>query len=449
LTGKTLNLATGSGVTLVTQIFTFLLGIGTSILTARLLGPDGRGVYSLWILAFSLVLLVISVSIPQFTACFAGKQGYSAGSVFLNGIILSAIGGGLAWVVGGIVWLYPGILPQGWQIWYVILIAVFVPFGLLAAHTQAFLQGVDQILSLNILRILAPFVNLASLLIALVWLKSGVAGAALAWGSGQVAVALVGLIISRPFWKGDLRFQKGILGHSMRFGLSTLVSQLVGGFNQRFDFFLVGFFLTSAAVGQYSIAVSLAVMLWYIPASIGTVMIPKLAKASYTEGGRITAQVCRATFAINILTAIIAAAVVSPLIPIVYGNIYLPSISAFLFLLPGVAVFGLAHLFTAYIQSTLNRPLIATFVAGLSLTIDVLLDLVLIPKWGIIGASISSTISYTGSLIVAAFILARYSNIKVLDFFLPHKDDWVQYRNLLRSSYSKFRLNLAKVLGAG
>ena len=94
-----LGLTASSGLTLLVQLILVGLSMGTGILTARLLGPEGKGGYSLLILGFTLATMVFGAGGPQFAACFAGKGTYPTGAVLINGVLMSVIGSGLAWIV--------------------------------------------------------------------------------------------------------------------------------------------------------------------------------------------------------------------------------------------------------------------------------------------------------------------------------------------------------------
>jgi O-antigen/teichoic acid export membrane protein len=444
---SSLGLAAGSGLTFAAQLLLFVLSMGTGVLTARLLGPEGKGVYSLLILAFTLSTLVFGAGGSQFAACFAGKGRYSTGAVLLNGLFMSAIGSGLAWIIViAVVVSGPAVLPSEWQVRHVVLLAGLLPFGLLAAYTQSLLQGVDRMVAFNLMRVISPLATLVLLLIALIGFGAGLEGAIAAWVVGQIVTAVWGWLAARRYLADKGAAWTKLMAHSFQFGLSALVSLIIGTLNQRFDLFLVGAFCGNAGAGYYSVATSLSMLLWYLPASMAIALVPKLAVASRERGGEIAARACRMALAASILGAIGAAVVVTPLVPIVYGAEYRPSVPAFLLLLPGTAIFGVVHITTGYFMSALNRPLINSGLAGLSLIIDVLLNMILTPRWGVSGAAVSSTVSYCLSTGVALLVFARLSKTRLRDILIPRRGDWGQYGVALCGPLTDFRVSLARVL---
>lgn len=436
------SLAAGTGLTFVAQIVMFVLTMGTGILTARLLGPSGKGIYALMIFASTLATYLFGLGIPQFTACYAGKPDYSTGAILRNGYRFSLLGLVLAWSLAAFIWVKPNLLPNNEQAWYVLVVAAVLPFTLISAQTQGCLQGVNRMKAFNLMRMLSPAVNLAMLLAAVLWLNLGLLGALAAWICGEAAVAIGGFLTTTRYLADRGKQTHNLMKASGRFGLSVLLAQTVSILNLRFDLFLVGIFAGAASVGYYSVAASLSVLLWYLPSSIGTALIPRLASAPRLEAATMTAQACRMALAISMLSGVIAALVVTPLIPIVYGPDYSPSVTAFLLLLPGSVIFGVAHITTSYFNSALNRPLISTGLAGLSLTIDIVLNLALTPRWGILGASTAATTSYAISAAVALVVFSRVSGLGLAEVVLIRHEDWSKLQSVSRRMMTRVQSGL-------
>jgi len=63
-------------VTIITQTSSFLFGLGTSIIIARILGPEGKGIYSLAILLPSFLVYFSHLGIGHATVFYLGKRKY-------------------------------------------------------------------------------------------------------------------------------------------------------------------------------------------------------------------------------------------------------------------------------------------------------------------------------------------------------------------------------------
>jgi Na+-driven multidrug efflux pump len=62
--------------------------------------------------------------------------------------------------------------------------------------------------------------------------------------------------------------------------------------------------------------------------------------------------------------------------------------------------------------------------AGLSFILDLLLNLVITPRIGVKGASISCAISYGISAMVALLVFSRLSKASLSDVLVPVRSDW-------------------------
>jgi O-antigen/teichoic acid export membrane protein len=80
-------------------------------------------------------------------------------------------------------------------------------------------------------------------------------------------------------------------------------------------------------------------------------------------------------------------------IPFIYGSVYTESVLPFLIMLPGIVAVGSYMVVEPYFRA-LGRPLVPVKISFVGLTANLALSLLLIPNFGIIGASIAYTVSY-------------------------------------------------------
>jgi Na+-driven multidrug efflux pump len=66
---------------------------------------------------------------------------------------------------------------------------------------------------------------------------------------------------------------------------------------------------------------------------------------------------------------------------------------------------------------------VTSYVNGGAFVLNILVNLVLIPRFGIVGAATASLISYTVSSVVFTAIAARLAHVRVIDFWLPRLSD--------------------------
>jgi O-antigen/teichoic acid export membrane protein len=139
----------------------------------------------------------------------------------------------------------------------------------------------------------------------------------------------------------------------------------------------------------------------------------------------------------------------SLLIPFFYGIDFLPSVKPFLWLLPGILGITLSKIVSANLAG-IGKPQYATYSSGITVVITVVLDILLIPPYGIVGAAIASSIAYLLSAVLSVMWFSRETNIRWLDVVLPRKDDFtllvnrsmqliVSTRSILSSRLSRFK----------
>lgn len=127
-----------------------------------------------------------------------------------------------------------------------------------------------------------------------------------------------------------------MLKESLRYGGKGYVGNIAQFLNYRLNIFLVAYFLDVAAVGFYVLAVGMAERLWMIPGSIGTVLFPRVAAIDKTQANQLTPKVSRHTLFIVFMLSIVLLALARPLIQLLFGTAFLPSVEPLMVLLPGI-----------------------------------------------------------------------------------------------------------------
>ena len=86
--------------TLTTKAIILIFSLVTTIIVARVLGPQGKGVYSLAILLPSLLITFTNIGIGQASVFYIGKKKYLPKEIFGNNIVFSLLISALAVLVG-------------------------------------------------------------------------------------------------------------------------------------------------------------------------------------------------------------------------------------------------------------------------------------------------------------------------------------------------------------
>jgi O-antigen/teichoic acid export membrane protein len=117
------------------------------------------------------------------------------------------------------------------------------------------------------------------------------------------------------------------------------------------------------------------------------------------------------------------------LVTIVYSDAFSPSIGPLQVLLPGVVALSIWQLLHQDIAGR-GKPILNVYVNLMAVVLNILLNLLLIPKYGITGAAWATSLSYCSALLGAAFIYRRLTNNPLSTIFIPQYSDIRFYKQV-------------------
>lgn len=410
------------------NIFLLPLGIATSVLIARTVGPTGKGSLDLIIATATLLAMVLSVSLPQ-GVTFVVAQDKVAGNVIASQLLFVSLLQALAAVVILSVlqftdYFHLFLPPWGW--WVIAGVVLYVWVDLVSKFWSAILIGQQQIAIVNNSEFIGRMTQFVSLFVLFAILRISGKQLSVAFlflvALGASTLISLMLLASLGFKFKLSRDLSGLRG-ALAFALPCYAANLAQFLNYKLDVFVVGFFAGTTSVGRYTLAVSLAQLLWLMSNSVASVLLPKIA-ASTDDGGsaRHTARVTRLTLCATAVCGVALGVLGTQAIPLLYGEAFRPSVAALLLLLPGIVVFSLANVLAAFMAG-IGKPRLNLLVSGISLVITITLDLILIPKLNIAGAAIASTVSYTVSALLLIVFFVRETGSPLREVLLPTSED--------------------------
>ena len=162
------------------QFFVLTISVATSVITARVLGPEGKGQLVLILLIPLLSLTLGKIGIGHAVNYYAAIV--SPTKLILNAFILSVFSGVLLLVLLlPIITIFKEVFFNGINERNLLVISFAIPFYLLTNCLIMLMQGLYKINKMNLLMICQPIIYLAFLILLIVILKKGVDGAIVAW----------------------------------------------------------------------------------------------------------------------------------------------------------------------------------------------------------------------------------------------------------------------------
>jgi O-antigen/teichoic acid export membrane protein len=241
-------------------------------------------------------------------------------------------------------------------------------------------------------------------------LKMGVEGAII----GLVLPTIVMGILSLYFVKNNFVFHlgllKGVLKDLSLFGFYVVLANSLGVINTQIDSLMIGYYMNETDVGYYAIATIFMQGVILIPSAIQRITTPAIAtyygKKDYNSIEKTIKSTIIKTFELTLLISL-CIAIFGKFIILTLFEDFLPAYIPMLILLIGYSIYsalisvGGTLSSVGEVKITFKISLVCTFV-------NALLNILLIPEYGLIGASIATTISLIITSAIQFYFIKRY-----------------------------------------
>ena len=402
------------GTTALAQGVTLVLSLATAAISARWLGPVGKGQLAMILMVTSMLQMFIGAGLGPANVYYVGSGRLSIHQLTANSVAFSMVGTVIGFLVTLLIVmsdLLPVLLP-GVSSGCLMLAMIALPLGLLNSNLNTILQGLGRIYTLNILSVVGSLLTVLFMAAFVIGLKYGILGALFAVLAVQATMLLAtGRCIQREgthFWP---KWNPQVVRQTLSYGLRSYLANLLQFFNYRLDVFIVNFFLGPFGVGIYGVSVAMAELLWQLPNAASFVIFQKSANSTQEVMNRFTPRVFWIILAITIAGAIGLALFGKLAIAIIFSNAFLDAYLPLLVLLPGVVLLGGGKVLTNDIAGR-GYPHYNSIISGVSLVVTIILDLVFIPTMGVVGAALASTLSYVLTFFVSVWFYLFVSRIQ-------------------------------------
>jgi O-antigen/teichoic acid export membrane protein len=409
----------GSAIFFVASLLTFVARFATGAIVARSLGPDGKGIYVLVLTVGAILLILFSFGMNNALNYHTASHHFSDREIFSFSTYAALAGGVLAALLfypAYLLWLADTFL-AGVDPAYILLTLLLLPLNLWGGFLLNLLAGQQFLLQYNLVVLVQVTANLVFQLIAAL-LDMGLTGTILAWA----ASGLVGLVLTLWYTRHSFSLQpkalSTVLRPALQYGMKGYPGNLLTFFNYRLDTFLVNFFIGAGPVGLYTTSVSSAEVLYLAPNAISSALLPKVPRLSAESATELTCRLVRTMLLALIPGAILFGWIGIYLIPFIFGQAFQASTGAFLLLLPGILGIAVNKVLTADLGGR-GKPVYATYTAVIALAITIVLDLVLIPRSGINGAAIASSVAYLASAALSIYWFCQLTGSSIGQVTLP------------------------------
>lgn len=419
--------------TLFASLLATVLSLPSSILIARFLGPDGKGVVTLVLLVTGQITAFLSLGIEIAIIFYGGRLRWEIKELGNASIGLGILLGGTGILAGIAIFtlVLPKFLPGNLSL-ILILMCLTIPMALTTNFLRSLIRVTGRIIEEGCLGVIAVLLNLILISMALI-AGFGLKGVFVAFWLGSILLTLLVL-----WFGGYLNFFEIRTGFAfplwkplIRYGIKLHIGSIFQSLNYRFDMYLVGFFLGAASVGWYSVSVGIAEWLWLVPSVLGTALMQRVA-TTQNQVNEIIGPINRLTSGVLFVGILLLGCLGKWIIRLLYGGAFAPSFLPFLLLLPGIWAMGLWKNFMNDL-SVRGYPVSKTYTSGIALILTLGLDILLIPRWGLNGAALASSIAYISAFLITLGYYCKITGFYPLDLLIIRWKDMVQLKTVVRN----------------
>ena len=433
--------AKDTSVTFITRILQLFLGIGISVIISRSLGPYGKGIYSLVILLPGLLITFLNFGIGPASIYYIGKKKYPLKEILGINIIFLILINIFSILIGLIIIFCFGdkLFPNIEKTYLVLSLSLLAPH-LFAALVSDILLGLQKIKKYNFIQLIQSFIFLLLIFVAFAFFIFDIKTAIIIESLSSSAVCVYLFFLIKKTAKGiTFSLNKNLIKDIFSYGIKVYLSNIFSFLHYRIDRFILNVFLNPLSVGIYSIAAGLSEKIWLISQSAGTILFPKISSETNKENlNKFTPLVCRNILFITTLFAIFLFVISKTLIISLYSEQFSNSLLPFQILLIGaIAISGWKILGSDLYGR--GKPLLNVYITGGAVIVNIILNIILIPRIGIKGAAWASSISYSITLVIVTIVYSKISRNKITDIIFIKKSDFKYYKNIMSHSLSYLR----------
>ena len=401
-------------VTYVFSALTLVANLVTGIVSARALGPSGRGVFVALTTVSQLAGLLFAVGVANSLSYYIARRPEDGPRLLTTWTAMLLPLTAVAIAISEL--LLPTIFNGDQQAidlgrWFMLSIVLVVGLEL----NYGLLLGMHDFLVYNVLRFAQAALIAAAFVVLWVADEMTVENALIAAIVGSTTAMAAGLarsVVRVGVGRFDLRLGATSLWYGARGQGSTVATNVTA----RLDVAMLPAFVTNANVGLYSVAANLSLIVHQLSNTFAGLVLP--AAASDPERGRI--KVIGSLWGSLVVAGALAAVLAlfaRPLIGLVYGDSFRDAAEPLLLLLPGVVLFAGSSILAAGVYAA-GRPFTATFAQLLGMAVTVVGLFVFLRSGGITAAAIVSTVSYA-TVFVAMLIAYKRVSDTPWSSFLP------------------------------
>jgi O-antigen/teichoic acid export membrane protein len=413
---RTLNiLAKAAGITAIGMFISKFISYLYRTVIARFVGPEAYGTLSLGIMVVSLGITISIFALGSAIQNYIPKYREKGNKEAVKGVISSAFRFSLPLsIVVSIAmytlsdWIALSLFNSPGLVQILKIFAFVPPFAVIStlslSTTKAFKTARYDVLVRRI------FQNIVQLIaaVALIGLGFGIAGAAAGWLIGAIAAALIGFYYMEykigPFLLSS-KSKETNMRKMLRFSYPLVMAGAIGTILGWTDTAFIGYFMEEESVGFYNAALPTAMLIMMPYQALATLAMPSMSEVMESKEKdleKVLKTLTRWTFMISFPMFILMALFSDQVLHILFGGDYTSAALSLTILTFGYLYStSVGHLDT--VLKAMDKTKLLFKNSLINFFVNIGLNLLLIPKFGIAGGAAATAISiiFAESLLLA------------------------------------------------
>jgi O-antigen/teichoic acid export membrane protein len=424
-----MSFARGISYSLVSQIVSAAFQVLTGIVTARALGVEGRGIYTLFFSNGAVIATAMYFGITQAIIYDRNRRNIENDVLLGNALLLLVA---QAAVLSLLIFAFHSNYSK--QVIGAESVGMAVAFWLLVLVLLSDMVLSGLVLGNHFYGINSSYVaaqNIVFFVAALPTLGFVV--------SGELAIEIrlaTAVCLCLAIWRislAQLPFNRpkvsiNVLGDSINFGMGSYAQNLIGMLNSRAGLALVGIFSSISEVGTYSVALLIISSIRLIPDAIGTILLPKLTTLEVEENTRLSALVFKGVILLSVGLCAVLVPISAPLILLLFGNDYAGAIVPTQIMLIG-GLFGAAYQILTRVFTSDAKQKNSIVAAGTGLCAMCVASIVLIPEYGALGAAAGFMVGNILTAVLIVGLFCRSRKVRLAELLVPTRVEVVWVRD--------------------
>lgn len=417
--------------TFIRQVFSIFLQLILTIYIARSFGPEGNGLYTLSLLLPNFLFVFLNMGLVPANIYFINskkinfKQSLKNTGVIYSVILIAGIIIGALFVETQGEFYFPGVSKK-----YLFLAIGLYPLLLAFSYANGFLHAYENFTKLNFCLVLYPLLNLIGVIISGFYASGTIFNFILINCTALFIATLFSLYYLKKLYQKrkaeELAFETSStkLVEVMRYSLISHLCNISAFLEYKLDLILVNILINPFSAGVYAIATQMTQKIWIISQAVSTIFLPIFSKknqlSNLTRGQK--KMVVSATFYTFWITFFIGlgfALACEYIVFYLFGIAYKESVYAILALLPGTVIIAPSRILSNHLSGQ-GLPGVNLKISLIALGINIILNFILVPRFGISGAGIATSVSYSFSCVCKVIVYSKITSISCWQLFFSN-----------------------------